>query len=97
MVNDARQKRLELGDSIIQTGSQLAKLAESQVAVWDVFREYRKHHSVEKLKESHPSLNVSKIQATLIYWEGNVEAVENQIRSYEDITGKRHGGLISNK
>lgn len=89
MVIDARHKRLALGHSIVQSGNQPAKLAESQVAVWEVVREYRKHRSVEKLKESYPSLNVSEIQAALLYWEGNVEVVENQIQRYEDRIGKR--------
>ena len=69
--------------------SHIARLAESQVAVWEIVREYRKLGSVERLTESFPSLPKSELAAALVYAEQNPSEIEQQIARYEETIQKR--------
>ena len=90
MVIDLRQKNLALGRAITRSENQPARLAQSQITVWEVVREYRKHLSTQKLKDSFPSLNLSEIQAAIHYGEGNREEVDKQIERYETLAGRKN-------
>jgi len=66
-----------------------ACLAEGGIAVWEVVREYRKLGSVERLKESFPSLTEMELAAALRYAQEHSEEIESLISDYENVLAKR--------
>ena len=74
---------------VVDNHSSVAKLADSQVAVWEIVREFRKLGSVERLTEAFPALPKSELAAALIYAEKNPAEIENQISRYEEVLEKR--------
>jgi uncharacterized protein (DUF433 family) len=66
-----------------------ARLAEGQVAVWEVVREYRKLGSVEALKESFPGLSEGELAAAFIYAEQHPSEVEEKILAYENMLARK--------
>lgn len=74
---------------VVDSKSCVAKLAESQVSVWEIVREYRKLGSVERLTESFPSLPKAELAAALVYADQNPGEIEEQISKYEEILHKK--------
>lgn len=74
---------------VVDNKSCVAKLVESQVAVWEIVREYRKLGSVERLTEAFPSLPKSELAAALVYADQNPREIEQQISKYEEILHKK--------
>lgn len=74
---------------VVDGQSSVAKLVDSQVAVWEVVREFRKLGSVERLTESFPTLPKSELAAALVYAEQNPAEIEQQISKYEEILQKK--------
>jgi len=62
----------------------VARLAASQVTVWEVVREYRKAGSVENLKSAFPGLSESELRAALFYAGRNPDEIGAKIREYEE-------------
>ena len=87
-----RQKnaRFDYDWAVVYDGkSQIARLADSQVAIWEIVREYRKLGSVERLTEAFPSLPKSELAAALVYADEHPSEIEQQISRYEEIIQKR--------
>ena len=87
-----RQKsaRFDYDWAVVMDGnSSVARLADSQVAVWEIVREFRKLGSVERLTESFPSLPKSELAAALVYAEQNPGEIEGQILRYEEMIEKK--------
>ncbi|MCC7229561.1 MAG: hypothetical protein IT203_04140 [Fimbriimonadaceae bacterium] len=74
---------------VIDSSNPVAKLADGQIAVWEVVREFRKLGSVERLTEAFPSLPKSELAAALIYAEQNPAEIESQISLYEEMIHKK--------
>lgn len=74
---------------VMDDSTHVARLAESQVAVWEIVREYRKLGSVERLTETFPSLPKSELAAALVYAEQNPGEIESQISRYEEIIQRK--------
>lgn len=81
--------RTDCEHAVVVDGQCVAKLVESQVAVWEIVREYRKLGSVERLTEAFPSLPKSELAAALVYAEQNPAEIEGQISRYEEILQKK--------
>ncbi len=62
----------------------VARLAASQVTVWEVVREYRKVGSVESLKTAFPGLTESELRAALVYAGRNPDEIGAKIKQYEE-------------
>lgn len=87
-----RQKNAKFGYDlavVVENGSSIAKLIDSQVAVWEIVREFRKLGSVERLTEAFPTLPKSELAAALVYAEQNPSEIEAQISKYETILQKK--------
>lgn len=67
----------------------VARLAEGQVAVWEVVREYRKLGSVVRLKESFPALSEGELAAALVYARDHPQEIEQKINEFESIAIRR--------
>ncbi len=63
--------------------SQVAKLVNSGIFVWEIVREYRRLGSLGALKESFASLTEAELRAALRYSERNPEEIESKITEYE--------------
>lgn len=75
------------GDStvlITSDKSGTARLAASQITVWEVVREYRKLGSVERLKSAFPSLSESELRAALVYAGRNPDEIGAKLMQYEE-------------
>jgi uncharacterized protein (DUF433 family) len=66
-----------------------AHLAECHVAVWEVIREYRKLGSVERMRESFPSLSEGELAAAFIYAEEHPAEIEDKISQYENLLARK--------
>ncbi len=74
---------------VMAENSSVAKLADSQVSVWEIVREYRKLGSVERLTQAFPSLPKTELAAALVYADQNPAEIEEQISKYEEILHKK--------
>lgn len=71
------------------TVKHVARLANGQVAVWEVVREYRKQGGLEALKQSFPGLSESELAAGLRYAQEHSEEIEALIEEYESVLARR--------
>ncbi len=67
----------------------VARLANGQITVWEVVREYRKMGSVESLRGSFPGVSEGELAAALRYAQENSEEIEALIREYEEVLALR--------
>lgn len=75
--------------AVVRDERSVARLAEGQVAVWEIVREYRKLGNVERLVDSFTSLSRGELAAALKYAEQNPAEIETQIVRYEELLAKR--------
>ena len=75
--------------AVVRDERAVARLAEGNVAVWEIVREYRKLGSVEKLVNSFASLSRGELAAALKYAEQNPAEIEGHIARYEELLAKR--------
>lgn len=67
----------------------IARLANGQIPVWEIVREYRKVGSVERLRESFPGVAESELAAALRYAQENRDEIEASINEYEEVLARR--------
>lgn len=82
---DLSPDRVVVADSI----NGQARLRDSRVYVWEIVREYRKLGSVQRLEDSFPVLTKAEIAAALKYAQAHPEAIETQIRRFEEVASRR--------
>lgn len=70
-------------------GSNGALIAEGQVAVWEIVREYRKLGSVERLRDSFPALSEPQLAAAFDYAQANPAEIEDKIDAYERVLARK--------
>jgi uncharacterized protein (DUF433 family) len=73
----------------------VARLAESGIAVWEVVREFRRLGSVDPLAEAYPRLSRLDLLAALQYAEQNPDDVERQINEYESFVQLKRAYPVS--
>lgn len=66
-----------------------AKTTGGQVAVWEIIREYRKLGSVERLRESFPSLSEGELAGAFHYADQNKSEIEAKISAYETVLARK--------
>lgn len=71
------------------TKHHIARLADSQVAVWEVIREYRRLGSAEALLASFPGVSQHQLAAAFRYAQAHPEEITEQISSYEEFLAAR--------
>lgn len=69
---------------VVDEGTQIARIDDEQVAVWEIVREYRKLGSVERVLEAFHGLSPADLTAALRYAEAHVEEIDRLIELYED-------------
>jgi uncharacterized protein (DUF433 family) len=85
----SKSSRFEYEWAVVVDAGKVAKLAESQICVWEIVREFRKLGSVERLTEAFPTLPKSELAAALVYAEQNPAEIEGQISRYEELIQKK--------
>lgn len=65
------------------------RLRGSQVAVWEIVREYRRHGSLDGLARDFPAIPQKELQAALDYAEGHGEEIDSLIDRYESLFAHR--------
>lgn len=63
--------------------SQVAKLVDSGIFVWEIVREYRRLGSLDALKSAYASLTEAELRAALRYADRNPQEIEAKIGEYE--------------
>ena len=63
----------------------VARIADKQITVWEIVREYRRTDKVEKMGAAFPGLSEGEIRAALIYAGRNPDEIGAQIRVYEEL------------
>jgi len=67
----------------------VARLEDGKVAVWEIVRELRKLGSLERLESAFPSLHRTEIAAALKYAQSHPTEIEDQISRYEEAMSRR--------
>jgi uncharacterized protein (DUF433 family) len=84
---EALQEKLEhfqnTGDHRIDMIGGAARLVSSQVAVWEVYRDFEKSGSLDHLMTHFPGIPISELKAALRYAEANPDEIRASIELYE--------------
>jgi uncharacterized protein (DUF433 family) len=85
--SEALQEKLEhfqnTGDHRIDMIGGVARLVSSQVAVWEVYRDFEKSGSLDQLMTYIPGIPISELKAALRYAEANMGEIRTSIEQYE--------------
>ena len=84
---DNLQQKLEhyqsTGDHRITVTGGVARLVSSQVAVWEVYRDFEKSGNLDHLMSTFPGIPISELKAALRYAEAHTEEITALIDRYE--------------
>ena len=61
----------------------VARIAGSEVKIWEIVREYRKRGSNEELAEAYSGFSAAELRAALRYGEDHSDEIEAKIHEYE--------------
>lgn len=96
MPEDILQAKLEhfhnTGDHRIDMIGGVARLVSSQVAVWEVYRDFERSGSLDHLVSSFPGIPISELKAALRYAEAHQEEIKALIDRYEAAYKSRYVG-----
>lgn len=67
----------------------VARLANGQIAIWEIVREFRKLGSAEKLRDSFPGVPEGELAAALRYAQAHTDEIDAMITEYEEVLAKR--------
>lgn len=85
-----RKHTLNLERAVVRSGcTNGAKLAGGQVAVWEIIREFRKLGSVDRLRESFPSLSEAELSSAFLYADDHKSEIEEKIVAYENMLARK--------
>ena len=81
------QEKLEhfqnTGDHRIDMIGGVARLVSSQVAVWEVYRDFEKSGNLDHLMSNFPGIAISELKAALRYAEAHLDEIRLSIDQYE--------------
>jgi uncharacterized protein (DUF433 family) len=84
---EALQDKLEhfqnTGDHRIDMIGGVARLVSSQVAVWEVYRDFEQSGNLDRLMTNFPQIPISELKAALRYAEAHPEEIRVLIDRYE--------------
>lgn len=63
----------------------VARIADKQITVWEIVREYRRTDEVDAMRSAFPGLTEGEIRAALIYAGRNPDEIGAQIRLYDEL------------
>lgn len=85
---DMLEQKLEhyhdTGDHRIAVKGGVARLVSSQVAVWEVYRDFERSGNLDHLMSTFPGIPISELKAALRYAESHMEEIRQLIERYED-------------
>lgn len=86
-----RRAAVPVNSAVVHDNSakHIARLANGQVAVWEIVREYRKLGSVERLRDSFPRVSEGELAAALRYAQEHADEIEALIQEYEDVLARK--------
>ena len=86
-----RRSALPLDTAVVHDDSakHVARLANGQIAVWEIVREFRKLGAAERLRDSFPGVPEGELAAALRYAQEHPDEIEAMIAEYEGILAKR--------
>jgi len=88
-LEDFRRDTLEVDSHFVEKDAAgVARLAGTQVAVWEVVRAFRKLGSVGDLKAKYTSLTETELRAALAYAGRHPDEVGEAIQAYEEVSSK---------
>ena len=70
-------------------GAKGACVSGGQVAVWEIVREYRKLGSLERVRESFPTLSECELAAALEYAMANPAEIQDRIDAFETVLARK--------
>ena len=71
------------GDHRIDMIGGVARLVSSQVAVWEVYRDFEKSGNLDHLMTHFPGIPISELKAALRYSESHMDEIRTSINRYE--------------
>lgn len=71
------------GDHRIDMIGGVARLVSSQVAVWEVYRDFERSGNLDHLMSTFPGIPISELKAALRYAEAHPEEIRALIERYE--------------
>jgi len=80
---------LEAEELVVKDERGVARIIDSQVAVWEIVRAFRKLGSVSALKESYGGLSERELRTALAYYGQNPDEISTQIAKYEELRKAR--------
>lgn len=79
----------DLPDGLIEIdGNRVARIVDTQVAVWEVVRVFRRVGSVAELKQAYNSLSERELRAALAYAGNNPDEIAASIEQYEAVVNR---------
>ncbi len=73
----------DTGDHRIAVKGGVARLVSSQVAVWEVYRDFERSGNLDHLMSTFPGIPISELKAALRYAEAHTEEIRELIDRYE--------------
>lgn len=80
---------LEAEELVVKDEKGVARIVDSQIAVWEIVRAFRKLGSVSALKESYGGLSERELRTALAYYGQNPDEISAQIAKYEEFRKPR--------
>ena len=75
---------LEAEELVVKDIRGVARIIDSNIAVWEIVRAFRKVGSVTALKEGYAGLSERELRTALAYYGQNPDEISELIRLYED-------------
>jgi len=83
VLNEKLEHFQNTGDHRIDMIGGVARLVSSQVAVWEVYRDFEKSGSLDQLMTHIPGIPISELKAALRYAEAHMDEIRTSIEQYE--------------
>ncbi|MES1147427.1 MAG: hypothetical protein ABUL49_01625 [bacterium] len=75
---------LEASELVVKDERGVARIIDSNIAVWEIVRAFRKVGSVTALKEGYAGLSERELRTALAYYGQNPDEISAQIAKYEE-------------
>jgi uncharacterized protein (DUF433 family) len=82
-LNEKLEHFQNTGDHRIDMIGGVARLVSSQVAVWEVYRDFEKSGNLDHLMTHFPGIPISELKAALRYAESHMDEIRISINRYE--------------
>ncbi len=83
VLHDKLEHFQNTGDHRIDMIGGVARLVSSQVAVWEVYRDFEQSGNLDRLMTNFPQIPISELKAALRYAEAHPDEIHELIHRYE--------------